>query len=141
MAAEDKPILLVEDSEDDVFFFKRTLQEAELKNPVHHVFDADTAIGYLAGTGKYSDRVRFPFPSVILIDLRLPGKDGFHVLEWLGKRPEYRSVLVAVLTGAGNIHEVSKAYRFGANSFLVKPCRPEDLRNLAKGYAAAWGHA
>lgn len=139
VAAEDKPILLVEDSQDDVFFFKRTLQEAELKNPLHHVLDTDAALEYLAGTGEYSDRAKFPFPSIVLIDLHLPGQDGFQVLEWLGKRPEYRSVLVVVLTGAGSIHEVSKAYRLGANSFLVKPCRPEDLRNLAKGFAAAWG--
>lgn len=139
MPAEDKPILLVEDSADDVFFFRHALERAELKNPVHVVADVDKALAYLVGEGEFSDRAKFPVPSIVIIDLRLPGKDGFHVVEWIARRPELRTVLVVVLTGGGKIGDVSKAYRMGANSFLRKPIRAEDLRNLAHSFAAYWG--
>lgn len=131
-------ILLVEDSNDDALLLKRALRQAELHNPIEVVADVAQAIAYLEGSGPFSDRSRFPAPSILIMDLRLPNKDGFELLRWLGERPQFRNLHVVVLTGTGDIKDVSRAYQMGANSFVTKPARAEDLRNLAKGFAAYW---
>ena len=138
MSAPNKLILLVEDSPDDIFFFKRSLEKAGLKNPVHMLQNVDDAIRYLDGRGEFADRVNFPLPSIIVVDLHVPGKDGFELLNWLGDKPHLRSVHVIVLTGIGRLQDINRAYKMGANSFLTKPIKEEDLRNLAAAFAAYW---
>lgn len=138
MPVPAKLILLVDDSNDDAVLFKHALQRAGLKNPTQIVPDVDQAIAYLEGTGPFSDRTQYPMPAILIMDVRLPNKDGFELLRWLGQRPHFRSLHLVVLTGMGDMRDVSKAYQMGANSFLTKPPRPDDLRNLAEGFAASW---
>src|SRR5688572_26914048 len=138
MPVPAKLILLVDDSNDDAVLFRHALQRAGLDNPTQVVPDVDQAIAYLEGTGPFSDRTQYPMPAILIMDVRLPNKDGFELLRWLGQRPHLRSLHVVVLTGMGDMREVSKAYQMGANSFLTKPPRPDDLRNLAEGFAASW---
>lgn len=138
MAVTDKLLLLVEDSPDDVFFFKRELQKAGLENPVHSVETVSVAIAYIDGQGQYADRSKFPIPSIVVLDLHLPGKDGFDFLHWLGTTPLLRNLHVVVLTGIGRLQEINRAYQMGANSFLTKPVREDDLRNLAKAFPGYW---
>ena len=133
-----KPILLVEDSDDDAALLKITLKKANLNNPVFHVGDVDSAICYLSGEGQYTDRQAYPMPSIIFLDLKLPNKDGFQLLEWVGRRLEFRAIFIIVLAGIGRIDEIGRAYRLGANTFLTKPCKLEDLNNLVKGHANIW---
>ncbi|HKQ36788.1 MAG TPA: response regulator [Verrucomicrobiae bacterium] len=137
MAAAEKLVLLVEDSTDDVFFFKRELQRAGLKNPLHAVETVEAAINYIDGREQYADRARFPLPSIVVLDLHLPGKDGFEFLQWLATKPQ-RNLHVVVLTGVGRLQEINRAYQLGAHSFLTKPVRDEDLRNLAKAFTSVW---
>ena len=138
MTAPEKLILLVEDSADDVFFFKRVLATARLKNPVQAVQNVDEAIGYFEGTAIYADRSLFPLPNIAVIDLHLPGKDGFHLLAWLRDHPQFRTLHTIVLSGVNRMYEVNRAYQMGATSFLTKPIKPEDLRHLATAFPAHW---
>jgi len=69
-------ILLVEDSEDDVFLMKRALKNAGITNPLFVVEDGQQAVDYLAGEGQYADRSQNPLPSIIFLDLKLPIKMG-----------------------------------------------------------------
>jgi len=138
MPVPAKLILLVDDSNDDAVLFRHALQRAGLDNPTQVVPDVDQAIAYLEGTGPFSDRTQYPMPAILIMDVRLPNKDGFELLRWLGQRPHLRSLHVVVLTGMGDMREVSKAYQMGANSFLTKPLKAQDIHNLASGFSAYW---
>jgi len=117
---------------------KLTLKKANLDNPVHHVADVEQAICYLSGEAPFTDRTKHPLPSIIFLDLKLPNRDGFQLLEWVGRRPEFRTIFIVVLAGVGRIEEIAKAYRLGANTFLTKPAKPEDIDNLVTGHANIW---
>jgi CheY-like chemotaxis protein len=124
------PILVVEDNENDVTLIRRTLANACLPNPQHFVESGEEAINYLVGAGPYSDRTNYPLPALLLLDLKLPGKDGFEVLQWIRGHRNFANLRVVVLTSSNEIRDVQKAYRLGANSFLVKPLEFENVREL-----------
>ncbi len=134
----NQTILLVEDSEDDVFLMKRALKEANILNPLQIAVHGQHAIDYLAGTGKYADRVQHPLPSLIFLDLKLPFKHGFEVLQWIREQPGLAAILVIVLTSSSEERDIQQAYRLGARSFLVKPPTPEMLVELMLSLKNYW---
>lgn len=138
MAAADNTILLIEDSDDDVFFFKRALRQARLANPVQVVADSAQAITYLDGSGPFTNRTQFPLPKIVFLDLRAPGKDGFDFLRWLRNKPHFRNMHLVVISGVGHLDDINRAYHMGANSFVTKPIKAEDLQNLARSFASYW---
>jgi len=133
-----KLILLVDDSPDDEFFFRRELKKAGLQNPVHSVESVDAAIGYLEGHGKYAERKQFPLPSVVVLDLNLPVKDGFEFLRCVRAKAHVRDLHVVVVTGVDRLEDINRAYEMGAGSFLTKPIRQDDLRKMAETFSAYW---
>src|SRR6476620_1948906 len=116
-----KPVLLVEDNEDDVFFMQRAFKIAGIANPLMVTEDGQQALDYLAGRGKFSDRARFPLPCMVLLDLQLPLVQGVDVLKWIRSQFEFQTLLVIVFTSSRVDRDIEAAYRCGANSFLVKP--------------------
>jgi DNA-binding response OmpR family regulator len=119
-------ILVVEDNEDDVFFFERALKEAGFQVPVHVVTNGEQAMRYLEGTGEFSDRARFAFPVFVFLDLKLPFVDGFEVLQWM-RREKRLEVPVAVLTSSPEEKDMRKARELGASCYLIKPPTREML--------------
>src|SRR5947208_2771680 len=115
---ERQVILLVEDSEDDVLIIRKAFRSAGIPNPLHVVRDGEGAIAYLAGEGRFSVRDEYPLPALILLDLKLPGMDGFEILRWIRQSPGLSSLRVVVLTSSENIRDVNAAYALGANSFM-----------------------
>ena len=75
-------LLHVEDDDNDAFFVERAFANAKIDLTIHRVADGQAAIDYLAGSGKYQDREKYPLPQIMLLDLKLPLRDGFEVLEW-----------------------------------------------------------
>lgn len=134
----NQTILLVEDSEDDVFLMKRALKESNILNPLQIAVHGQHAIDYLAGTGKYADRVQHPLPSLIFLDLKLPFKHGFEVLQWIREQPGLAAILVIVLTSSSEERDIQQAYRLGARSFLVKPPTQEMLVELMLSLKNYW---
>lgn len=126
----NKLILLVEDNPDDVFIFKRVLNEARIVDPVVVIANGQDAIDYLSRQGKYESDPRAAEPSIIFLDLKLPYFDGFEVLEWIRKQPSLQSTAVVLLTGSDENRDHAKASMLGAHSYLVKPPAAEDLRRL-----------
>src|SRR4051812_18970968 len=93
-------ILLVEDREDDILLIKKSFASAELNCPMYVVRDGDEAIAYLKGQRKYARRKEFPLPDLVLLDLKMPGTDGFEVLQWVRSQPALRNLRVIVLTSS-----------------------------------------
>ncbi|MEO5656699.1 MAG: response regulator [Nitrospiria bacterium] len=134
----NRAILLVEDSEDDIFLMKRALEEAGVKNPLLVVEDGQEAVDYLEGTGKFEDRTSYPLPAVVFLDLKLPLKSGHDVLAWMRRQESFDTTVVVVLTSSEETSDVNKAYRLGANSYLVKPPTAQDLVDMAKAFKWYW---
>jgi CheY-like chemotaxis protein len=126
----NRTILLVEDDENDVFFFKRAAKLAGMMNPLHVAQDGQQAIDYLKGTGAYADRTQFPLPSLVLLDLKLPHVMGLDVLKWIRAQPELQTVIVIVFTSSRLAPDIDTAYRLGANSYVTKPATPGRLQAM-----------
>lgn len=133
-----KFILLADDSPDDVEFFKDTLQKADIVNPVRVVRDGAEAIDYLQGAGNFADRDTHPFPSILILDLMMPNRDGWDVLKWLQDRPEKSNLLIIVVTSYAHQSRLHEAYALGASSFLIKPLNKNELDGLIRHWPDAW---
>ena len=131
-------ILLVEDSEDDVFLMKRTLNAAGVVNPVFVATDGEQAVQYLGGEGIYADRTAYPLPAVVFLDLKLPLKSGLEVLAWIRAQSAFESLLVIVLTSSDEPSDLRRAYSLGASSYLVKPLTAKQLVTLAQAFDWKW---
>ena len=133
-----KTILIAEDFADDAALLQQMLKSVGVHNPVMTVGDGEQAIAYLKGEGQFSDRLAFPLPAVLLLDLKMPRTDGFKVLEWLANQPELKQLLVIVVSGSDAIKDVQMAYKLGAHSFLTKPFTPDDVKNLTNAFEGYW---
>jgi CheY-like chemotaxis protein len=134
-----KTILLAEDSPEAATLFKLVLERNSVDNPIVVVTNGHDTIAYLAGQGKYADRIVFPMPEVLFLDLRMPELDGYEVLEWLKGNPSIRKeLLIIVLSDDVRADSIRRAYDLGANSFLTKPLRSRDVRNLIQHFAGHW---
>jgi CheY-like chemotaxis protein len=121
-------ILLVDDSENDLKLMEVAFRKVGFDSPLQMVHDGEEAIAYLKGEGPYADRNKFPLPGVILLDLNMPMKNGFDVLDWLrSQRQAFKRISTIILTASMRAEDVERAFDLGANSYLVKPSTLEDL--------------
>ena len=114
-------ILLVEDSLEDYEATKRAFRKSGLANPIFHCSDGDEALDYLYRRERYSDPASSPRPSIILLDLNLPGTDGREVLDEIKNEPSLSRIPVIVLTTSSDEHDIDHCYASGANSYVQKP--------------------
>ena len=131
-------ILLVEDDPNDVLLIRRALRNAMIANPLREVADGDEAIAYLSGVDGYGDRDAHPLPALVLLDLKLPRRDGVEVLRWIRAQPGLRRLPVVVLTSSRETADVNRAYDEGANSYLVKPVAFDALLELVRRVDEFW---
>jgi CheY-like chemotaxis protein len=125
-------ILVVDDSEDDRIFIERGFRAVGVKDPIQVLSDGAEAIAYMMGEGKFADRSKFVYPTFIITDLKMPGADGFAVLEHLKNNPAWAVIPTVVLTASNDPDDIKKAYMLGASSYHVKPSSPDELRQLLK---------
>src|SRR5262245_35769570 len=131
-------ILLAEDRDDDVLLIRRAFQQSYVTNPIYVVRDGVEAISYLRGEGNYRNREEFPLPDLMLLDLKMPRVDGFEVLKWIREQPSLSSLRVVVLTASEDLRDVNRAYKLGANSFMVKPVDFEDVVHMGQFLTRYW---
>jgi CheY-like chemotaxis protein len=132
------PILIVEDSEDHVFLLQLAFKKAGIESPIQEARSGREAISYLAGTGTFSDHVRFPLPAIVLLDLKMPDIDGFGVLRWIREQPGLKNLRVVMLTSSDLDQEVTLAHELGAKSFLTKPVDLDRLVDMMRAFKAYW---
>src|SRR6202167_1044906 len=117
------PILMADDDENDVFFMERAFDQAKVSTPLHRVKDGEEAVAYLKGVGNYADRVKFPLPHFLLLDLKMPRKNGFEVIQWVREQPGLKRLPIVVLTSSREDPDINRAYERGPNTYLVNPVR------------------
>lgn len=114
-------VLLAEDDANDVRLISRLLKN---RSPVGFqlkvVEDGQQAIDYLSGNQPYTDRLNYPLPMMVFLDVRLPKRDGIEVLRWIREHPKFRGLIVVMLTGSESAEHLRKAYDLHVNSFLRK---------------------
>jgi len=134
----NQTFLIVEDEENDIYFLKHALQKAGITNPVQVVESGQAAIDYLNGTGKYGDRSLYPLPGMIFLDLKLPQVHGLEVLKWIRERASLPPIVIMILTSSSLREDIERAYRLGANSYVVKPSSPEKLVEIVGDLRNWW---
>jgi CheY-like chemotaxis protein len=134
-----KPVLLVaEDNPLDAMLLERLVERCGDQFQMVHVEHGDAAIDYLLGRAAYADRVKFPPPSVLLLDLKMPRKDGFGVLRWRQENTDFARLPIVVFSSSNLPADITRAYALGANSYVVKASDPEKLERMVHALHEWW---
>lgn len=131
-------ILVVEDNPEQGELICKVLSEGRVTNRVFAVGSGEEAVAYLSGQGVFANRDTYPLPTLLLLDLKLPGISGFEVLNWVRTNPAVSRMPVVVLTGTMQDGNIERAYALGANSYLLKPFGMDELRTMVKSINAYW---
>jgi CheY-like chemotaxis protein len=131
-------ILLVEDNPDHAFLAMEGIKTAGLDNKVKVVEDGQEALDYLYREGKYNDEEEYPVPDLILLDIRLPKKNGIEVLEIIKKDDKLKNIPVIMLTSSKRDEDILESYHFGANSYVTKPVNFKEFSEKLKELQLYW---
>ncbi len=131
-------ILLVEDNRMDVELTLDAFNEARLLNAIHVAPNGQDALDYLFGRGPYTDRSAHPLPSLVLLDLKLPGIDGFEVLRQIKSTAMLKRLPVIILTSSKEEGDRALSYDNGANSYLVKPVSFDGFLDVVRKIEGYW---
>ena len=129
-------IFVIDENTDDLIALKRAFSNAGVSNPLISVRSNEEASRYLGGAYPYNDRMQYPVPSVILLDLSQHG--GFELLAWIRSRFPNGGLLIVALTPLEEVRKISRAYSLGANSFLTKPVNASELQELISIFGDYW---
>src|ERR1051326_7669832 len=133
-------VLLVEDDLNDIFLVKRAFRTARIPNPLQVVTDGEEALAYLRGEGKYADRSAHPLPKLMVMDIKMPRRTGFEVLEWVkGKGGPLRRIPIVIVSSSDNPSDINRAYELGANAYMVKPMDFRAVEHLFNAITQYWG--
>ena len=132
------PVLLVEDDPTDFRLLQRAFNKLSEQFEMFRLSNGDEVIAYLAGDAPYENRGAHPMPAVLLLDLKLPRRSGFEVLQWVRSQPGLNRLPVVILTSSRHSTDINRAYDLGANSYLVKPDTGTQLEELAAQFQVYW---
>lgn len=131
-------VLHVDDDPNDTALLEAARRKAGVDFRLENVGDGDQAMAYLNGAGQYANRTSHPWPTLILLDLKMPRATGFEILKWIRNHPKCKNLAVVVLSGSELQEDMRQAFLMGANSYLVKPLGFEALVNLVKNVTSVW---
>lgn len=135
-----KPIvfLMADDDADDRMLTKEALEESRVLNDLRFVEDGEELMDYLKREGRFSDPESAPRPSVILLDLNMPKKDGREALKEIKADPDLRRIPVVILTTSKSEEDIYRTYDLGASSYITKPVSFDGLVDLMKALGDYW---
>ncbi len=133
-----KPVLAADDNPDDLRLLQFAWRTANVSAPLEVVQGGEEIIAYLRGADRFADRKLHPLPQLLLLDLKMPRKDGFEVLQWIRSQPGLRRLPVVVLTASLHKEDVQRAFDVGASAFLVKPVELQQLVQMVKAIDGFW---
>jgi CheY-like chemotaxis protein len=128
-------VLMVDDNDDDVLMIREAMEEAKVIHLVQTVSDGEQALGYLRRLGPFQNAIR---PDLILLDINMPKKSGFEVLQEMKTDRELCIIPVVMLTTSLRDEDIARSYAKGASSYLAKPTSFQDLQQLVNQFASYW---
>lgn len=128
-------ILLVEDNPGDVFLITSSLRESKMPISLSHVENGEKAIAFLRQQGDYTNA---PRPQLIILDLNLPVKNGFEVLEDIKNDEELKAIPVIILTSSQTERDILNSYKLYANSYVTKPFELNDFAETVHSLDRFW---
>ena len=138
METKNQVVLSVDDNDVDGALLERAFKRCSVPSRLFRVSEGPQAQAYLTGHGIYSDRMAYPLPDLILLDLVMPKMSGFDVLKWIREQPDLKKTAVLIFTSSEKPEDVKNATATGANGYLVKPTKFEDLKSLVKTIYSEW---
>ncbi len=135
---QDRTILIADDDEGEVHLLRRAFAKVGSIATIQFVTDGEEAMAYLKGEHPYANRKLFPFPDLLLLDLKMPRMNGLEVLEAVRGHSLLKRLPVIVLTVSDRSKDIALALEVGANSVLVKPKSSKELVQLARAVQDYW---
>lgn len=135
---KQQPLLIVEDSNEDFSTLLRVLRKLSFDRPIQRVESGDEALDFLFRQGEYIDAKKSPQPSLVLLDLNLPGTDGREVLFQIKSDETLRMIPIVVFTTSSNPKDIEVCYRFGVNSYMLKPMDTQALYHTVQAFLVHW---
>ncbi|HHE64592.1 MAG TPA: response regulator [Bacteroidetes bacterium] len=135
---KEKDIVLIEDNPNDAELAIKALRKGGAVGEIHVLNDGAAALEYFFGMGKFKGRQTKILPSLVLLDLMIPKVSGFEVLELIRANKHTRYIPVVVFSSSSVDEDIEKAYRLGANAFIVKPIDFKAYSELMKSVAQFW---
>ncbi|MEH2171693.1 response regulator [Nostoc sp.] len=141
-----EPLLVVEDSNEDFRMLQRLMRRMSVQNPIHRCTNGDEVLEFLYQQGNYAyakdedlpnSKVALR-PSVILLDLNLPGIDGRDILDRLKQDNSFKGIPIVVFTTSSNPKDIELCYQKGANGYLVKPMDAQELKKTIQAFVDYW---
>ena len=134
-------VLIADDDANDRMLIEMAIKRDKVPTETREVHDGEQVIEYLRGEGNYSDRIVYPFPDLLLLDLKMPRMDGLAVLEWVRNHPEYAFLPTIMLSGSGLEIDVQEAHKRGGKAYFTKPADFRELEELVRVVAEHWSKA
>jgi CheY-like chemotaxis protein len=134
----DRTILVANDDEQEVRLIRRAFAKAGSVATIQFAADGEEVLAHLKGEHPFANRKLFPFPDLLLLDLKMPRMNGFEVLEAVRAHPLLKRLPVIVLSSSDRPKDIALALEAGANSFLTKPARPQDLVTMIRAIQDYW---
>jgi CheY-like chemotaxis protein len=135
MGSDPIEILLVEDNEDDIVLIEEAFADAKWMNVIFKVRDGEGALAYLRQEGSYANMRR---PGLVLLDINMPRKNGFEVLQAMKADPLLDALPVVMLTTSDREEDIIRSYTHGASSYIRKPVRLEEFIQVVKNFEVYW---
>lgn len=127
-----RPILIVDDSPDDLFLTRRLLAKAGATNPIVCIEGGPDVITFLTGAiAEHSS------PCMVLLDVKMPGYDGFEILQWARRHQALERTPIVMHSSSNHVRDRARAEKLGATAYLVKPLTLEDVRHLLEQFCGA----
>ena len=138
MNSEKQPLLVIEDSDEDFAALARMIAKAHIPNPVYRCEDGEEALDFLYRKGEYKDEFLAPRPSLIVLDLNLPGTDGREVLSVIKQDRDLQTIPVVIFSTSSNPKDIDASYRQGISGYIVKPMDIDRLNKLVHTLLDYW---
>jgi CheY-like chemotaxis protein len=136
MAQPSEPLLVAEDSDEDFEILQLLMQQMQVRNPIHRCTNGDKVLDFIYQALEPTQERALP--SVILLDLNLPGTDGREVLEQLKQDQTLKEIPIVVFTTSSNPRDIEFCYQNGANGYLIKPVDSEELERTVQAFVDYW---
>jgi CheY-like chemotaxis protein len=138
MENKNQVVLSVDDNDVDGALLERAFKRCSIPSRLFRVSEGPQAMAYLTGHGIYADRAAYPLPDLILLDLVMPKMSGEEVLKWIRDQPLLKKTAVLIFTSSEKPEDVRSTTKLGANGYVVKPTKFEDLKNLVRSIYSEW---